>query len=174
MLALYMLKVLIIYMESGGNMLALYMLKVLIIYMESGGNMLALYTLKSDSLTVCLQCFRKYDVYIPKFSIKTSYNLNDVLSQMGMTDMFGGRANLRGISEEQSLLVSDVVHKATLDVDEAGAEASAATGVLIGLTGVLNPVPVPVLKFNRPFMVIITERTTEKILFLGKIINPTI
>ncbi|XP_031177362.1 alpha-1-antitrypsin-like protein CM55-SI [Sander lucioperca] len=117
---------------------------------------------------------RKYDVYIPKFSIKTSYNLNDVLSQMGMTDMFGGRANLRGISEEQSLLVSDVVHKATLDVDEAGAEASAATGVLIGLTGVLNPVPVPVLKFNRPFMVIITERTTEKILFLGKIINPTI
>uniref|UniRef100_A0A8C9XXU9 Microtubule associated protein 1S n=1 Tax=Sander lucioperca TaxID=283035 RepID=A0A8C9XXU9_SANLU len=46
MLALYTLKVLIIYMESGGNMLALYTLKVLIIYMESGGNMLALYTLK--------------------------------------------------------------------------------------------------------------------------------
>uniref|UniRef100_A0A8C9XWL8 Microtubule associated protein 1S n=1 Tax=Sander lucioperca TaxID=283035 RepID=A0A8C9XWL8_SANLU len=36
MLALYTLKVLIIYMESGGNMLALYTLKVLIIYMESG------------------------------------------------------------------------------------------------------------------------------------------
>ncbi|XP_078105982.1 serpin A3-5-like [Sander vitreus] len=114
---------------------------------------------------------RRRDVYIPKFSIKTSYNLNDVLTQMGMTDMFGG-ANLRGISEEQGLAVSDVVHKATLDVDEAGAEAAAATGILIGFSAISDPVPV--LKFNRPFMVIITERNTEKILFLGKIINPTI
>ncbi|TDH13365.1 hypothetical protein EPR50_G00056870 [Perca flavescens] len=110
---------------------------------------------------------RKHYVYLPKFSIKTPYNLNDVLSEMGMTDMFGDRANLRGISEEQRLAVSDVVHQATLDVDETGAEASAATAILI------MPAPVPVLKFNRPFMVIITERKTEKILFLGKIINPT-
>ncbi|XP_039658412.1 alpha-1-antitrypsin-like isoform X2 [Perca fluviatilis] len=112
---------------------------------------------------------RVLDVYIPKFSIKTSYNLKDVLSEMGMTDMFGDRANLRGISEEESLQVSQVVHQATLDVDEAGATAAAATGIDIASNSV-----VPVLKFNRPFMVIITERNTEKILFLGKIINPTI
>ncbi|XP_078105981.1 serpin A3-5-like [Sander vitreus] len=118
---------------------------------------------------------RRYDVYIPKFSIKTSYNLNDVLTEMGMTDMFGGRANFRGISEEQGLAVSEVVHKATLDVDEAGAEASAATGIsIIRMSDPLAPDPVPVLKFNRPFMVIIAERNTEEILFLGKIINPTI
>ncbi|TDH13350.1 hypothetical protein EPR50_G00056700 [Perca flavescens] len=116
---------------------------------------------------------RKHYVYIPKFSIKTSYKLNDVLSEMGMTDMFGDRANLRGISEEQGLKVSKVVHKATLDVDETGAEASAATGILIMAGSAGFPAPVPVLKFNRPFMVIITERNTEKILFLGKIINPT-
>uniref|UniRef100_A0A8D0AQL3 Thyroxine-binding globulin n=1 Tax=Sander lucioperca TaxID=283035 RepID=A0A8D0AQL3_SANLU len=116
---------------------------------------------------------RRHDVYIPKFSIKTSYNLNDVLSEMGMTDMFGGRANLRGISEEQGLAVSKVVHQATLDVDEAGATAAAATGIEISTrSGGLYSAPV--LKFNRPFMVIITERNTEKILFLGKIINPTI
>ncbi|XP_078101764.1 serine protease inhibitor A3K-like, partial [Sander vitreus] len=113
-----------------------------------------------------------YDVYIPKFSIKTSYNLNNVLSEMGMTDMFGDRANLRGISEEQGLAVSEVVHKAMLDVDEAGATAAAATGIGISLTAL--PAPAPVLKFNSPFMVLITERNTEEILFLGKIINPTI
>ncbi|TDH13379.1 hypothetical protein EPR50_G00056770 [Perca flavescens] len=115
---------------------------------------------------------RRYNVYIPKFSIKTSYNLNDVLSEMGMTDMFGGRANLTGISEGLRLAVSEVVHQATLDVDETGAEASAATG--IGIRRSAFPAPVPVLKFNRPFMVIIAERNTEKFLFLGKIINPTI
>ncbi|KAF1389797.1 hypothetical protein PFLUV_G00077260 [Perca fluviatilis] len=115
---------------------------------------------------------RRLDVYIPKFSIKSSYNLNDVLSETGMTDMFGGRANLRGISEEQGLAVSDVVHKATLDVDETGAQASAATGIGIGRSAF--PAPAPVWKFNRQFMVIIAECNREKFLFLGKIINPTI
>ncbi|TDH13363.1 hypothetical protein EPR50_G00056850 [Perca flavescens] len=111
---------------------------------------------------------RRLDVYIPKFSIKTSYNLNDVLSEMGMTDMFGGGGNFRGIYEDKSLEVSQVVHKATLDVDEAGATAAAATGISIAVNSAVR-----VLKFNRPFMVLITERNTEKILFLGKIINPT-
>ncbi|KAF1389794.1 hypothetical protein PFLUV_G00077230 [Perca fluviatilis] len=116
---------------------------------------------------------RRHDVYIPKFSIRTSYKLNDVLTEMGMTDMFDGHADLGGIYEEDwfGLTVSKLVHKATLDVDETGAEAAASTAILIGRT---SDLPGDVLKFNRPFMVIITERNTEKILFLGKIINPTI
>uniref|UniRef100_A0A3Q1EXN8 Thyroxine-binding globulin n=1 Tax=Acanthochromis polyacanthus TaxID=80966 RepID=A0A3Q1EXN8_9TELE len=114
---------------------------------------------------------RKYDIYVPKFSIKSSYTLNDILIQMGMTDMFGDRADLSGISGGQKLTVSDVVHQATLDVDEAGATAAAATGVIIMLMSYRH---IPVLKFNRPFMTVITERATNEILFMGKIINPTI
>ena len=52
--------------------------------------------------------FRRYDVFIPKFSIKTSYTLNDMLISMGMTDMFSDLADLSGISEGQKLAVSDV------------------------------------------------------------------
>ncbi|XP_042276235.1 hibernation-specific plasma protein HP-55-like [Thunnus maccoyii] len=114
---------------------------------------------------------RTYDVYIPKFSIKTSYSLKDMLIEMGMTDMFGDRADLSGISEERELLVSEVVQKAALDVDEAGATAAAATGIEITLMSFRH---IPVLKFNRPFMVLITEHSTENILFMGKIINPNI
>lgn len=64
-----------------------------------------------------------------------------------------------------------VVHQATLDVDEAGATAAAATGVQITLYAYYY---VPVLKFNRPFMVLITDHSTDNILFMGKITNPNI
>merc|ERR1712035_189266 len=76
---------------------------------------------------------RTYDIFIPKFSIKTSYSLKDVLSQMEMTDMFGDRADLSGIAEGQKLAVSEVVQQVALDVHEAGATAAAATGIGITL-----------------------------------------
>nr|XP_040051559.1 serine protease inhibitor A3K-like [Gasterosteus aculeatus aculeatus] len=106
-----------------------------------------------------------------QFSIKTSNTLNDVLMEMGMTHMFGERADLSGISDGNQLSISEVVHQATLDVDEAGATAAAATGV-----GFIKQSfhQIPVLKFNRPFMVMITERNTDKVLFMGKIINPNL
>lgn len=47
-------------------------------------------------------------MYIPKFSIKTSYSLKEMLEQMGMTHMFGDRADLTGIAEGQKLVVSEV------------------------------------------------------------------
>ncbi|KAM6930632.1 serine protease inhibitor A3M-like [Xenentodon cancila] len=115
--------------------------------------------------------FRRHRLYVPKFSIKTSYQLNNLFTEMGMTDMFGPQADLSGISEGQRLAVSEVVQQATLDVDEAGATAAAATG--FGIRG-LPILHVPVLKFDRPFMVIITERNTENVLFMGKIVNPNI
>lgn len=57
---------------------------------------------------VLISAPRKYDVYVPKFSIKTSSSLKDVLTDMGMADMFGDTANLTGISEGQKLSVSEV------------------------------------------------------------------
>uniref|UniRef100_A0A8C6V2T6 Thyroxine-binding globulin n=1 Tax=Neogobius melanostomus TaxID=47308 RepID=A0A8C6V2T6_9GOBI len=114
---------------------------------------------------------KRYDIFLPKFSIKTSYSLKTVLSEMGMTDMFGDRADLSGIAEGKKLVVSEVIHQAALDVDEKGATAAAVTGVTITL---LSFRYVPVLKFNRPFMALILDRATQDILFMGKITNPNI
>ncbi|XP_020791133.1 alpha-1-antitrypsin homolog [Boleophthalmus pectinirostris] len=114
---------------------------------------------------------KRYNVFIPKFSIKTSYSLKEVLSEMGMTDMFGDRADLSGLAAGNKLAVSEVVHKAALDVDEKGATAAAATGVTITL---LSFRYVPVLKYNHPFMLLILDRATQDIMFMGKIINPNI
>uniref|UniRef100_A0A0E9RGS9 Thyroxine-binding globulin n=1 Tax=Anguilla anguilla TaxID=7936 RepID=A0A0E9RGS9_ANGAN len=58
---------------------------------------------------------------------------------MGISDIFEDTADLSGISEDGKLAVSKVVHKATLDMDEAGATAAAATGVEIVLTSAPLP-----------------------------------
>ncbi|XP_057688403.1 alpha-1-antitrypsin-like [Corythoichthys intestinalis] len=112
---------------------------------------------------------REYDLFLPKISIKTTYSLKEVLIEMGMTDMFDAQADLTGISEAKNLLVSSVEHQAALDVDESGATAAGATS--IGIIP-MSFKQIPVLKFNRPFMLLLTENTTDDILFLGKIINP--
>ncbi|XP_036383081.1 serine protease inhibitor 2.1-like [Megalops cyprinoides] len=112
---------------------------------------------------------RRYKVFVPKLSLKTSYKLKEVLKEMGITDIFQDTANLAGISDEP-LFVSKVVHKATLDVDEAGSEAAAATGVEISRR--TFPVSYSTLTFNRPFMVFMLNRDTRSILFMGKVVNP--
>uniref|UniRef100_A0A3B5MN73 Thyroxine-binding globulin n=1 Tax=Xiphophorus couchianus TaxID=32473 RepID=A0A3B5MN73_9TELE len=103
----------------------------------------------------------KYKISVPMFYMKTSYKLNDVLAEMGMADMFGDHANLTMETEENIL-------PSTLDVDETG--AAAATGVGISFFSHTAPE----LKFNRPFIVMITEVSAENIIFMGKIVNPNI
>merc|ERR1712096_203872 len=69
------------------------------------------------------------DVRIPKFEIKESYKMNDVLSNVGIKDIFDENlSNLSRISKEQ-LVVSDVFHEAFIKVDETGTEAAAATAI---------------------------------------------
>ncbi|KAF7687525.1 serine protease inhibitor 2.1-like [Silurus meridionalis] len=110
------------------------------------------------------------NVYLPKLSLKTKYNLNKILPEMGFRDMFTPKADFSGISDEK-LLVSEAVHKATLDVDETGTEATAVTGIGIMLFSARFPNE---LKFDRPFMIFIVDQKTNNVLFMGKIVNPTI
>ncbi|KAJ8401537.1 hypothetical protein AAFF_G00378540 [Aldrovandia affinis] len=116
---------------------------------------------------------RLYSVHIPKLSVETLYELEYVLPGMGITDVFQSTANLTGISEKGNLVVSKVIHKATLDMDEAGAKAAAATAVEIMLKSafIYHHSP-PVLKFDHPFMVFVLNLETRSILFMGKIENP--
>ncbi|XP_044929172.1 alpha-1-antichymotrypsin [Mustela putorius furo] len=111
------------------------------------------------------------NLYLPKFSISSSYNLEEILPQLGVREVFTPQADLSGVTGEKNLAVSQVVHKALLDVAEEGTEAAAATGSkIILLSGKMGPLMT--VHFNRPFLVCILHRDTKNILFWGKVTNP--
>lgn len=107
---------------------------------------------------------------LPKFSISTDYSLEGILPQMGIREVFSTQADLSGITGSKDLRVSQVVHKAVLDVAEKGTEAAAATG------GKVIPhcrkVITMTVYFNRPFLMFVSEANTQMTLFLAKIYNP--
>ncbi len=111
------------------------------------------------------------DLSMPKFKIETELNLNKNLKTLGMIDAFApDKANLSGMNDKKDLYISDVVHKAFVSVDEAGTEAAAATGVIIGTTSM--PVNIKQFTMDRPFVFLIKDNPTGTILFLGRVLNP--
>uniref|UniRef100_A0A8B9BI62 Serpin domain-containing protein n=1 Tax=Anser brachyrhynchus TaxID=132585 RepID=A0A8B9BI62_9AVES len=116
---------------------------------------------------------RPIELYLPKFSISGSYDVKNLFIKMGVTDVFSNNADLSGVAEGDRLMVSKAIHKAEVDVNENGTEAAAVT--MIELVRLSEVFPLPhVIKFNRPFLMLIVDKTTYSILFMGKIVNPTV
>ncbi|NXI49105.1 A1AT antiproteinase, partial [Chloroceryle aenea] len=112
---------------------------------------------------------RRLDLQLPKISISGSYDIKKLFMEMGITDVFSNNADLSGISGRRDLRVSQAIHKALLEVDESGTEAAGATAVMVN-----RFLPsFPTIKFNRPFLILISDKTTSATLFMGKIVDPT-
>lgn len=108
---------------------------------------------------------------LPKFTFSSSFGLADTLSELGMPAAFDpNQADFSGMDGNRDLSISDVVHKAFVNVDETGTEAAAATGVIVGVTSA--PPPAIPLKIDRPFLFLIRDLETGAILFVGRVINP--
>jgi len=111
-------------------------------------------------------------VYFPKFKIETEYTLSETLKEMGMPTAFSDAADFSGMDGTTGLFISDVVHKAYVDVNEEGTEAAAATAVVMELKAVSEEEPVPVFRADHPFIFLIQDNETGNILFMGRISNP--
>jgi serpin B len=107
---------------------------------------------------------------IPKFTMEQNVPLTDSLSAMGMSTPFSDAADFSGMTDQQPLRISSVLHKAFVVVNEEGTEAAAATAVIFGATSV--PPPPPVVEIDRPFIFLIRDRVTGTVLFLGRVLNP--
>ncbi|XP_052041117.1 serine protease inhibitor A3C-like isoform X1 [Apodemus sylvaticus] len=105
-------------------------------------------------------------LYLPKFLVSTDYSLEDVFPELGIKEVFSTQADLSAIAGTNNLTVSQVVHKAVLDVAETGTEAAAATGanfLVRRRTTVL---------FNRPFLMFVSRTDVHTTLFMAKVTNP--
>jgi serpin B len=107
---------------------------------------------------------------MPKFEFKSQFGLKDTLAGMGMPIAFTENADFSGMTGKSELLISDVVHKAFVAVDEAGTEAAAATAVIMGATAV--PPPPLEVTIDRPFIFLIRDIETGAVLFVGRVLNP--
>ncbi len=114
----------------------------------------------------------RVDLQMPKFDFATSVNANDPLSALGMGIAFDPQqADFSGMTDEEKLLITDVLHKATITVDESGTEAAAATSVIMGVTSAMPAEPIS-LVIDRPFMFFIEHQSTGTILFMGRVVQP--
>uniref|UniRef100_A0A287ARJ8 Serpin domain-containing protein n=1 Tax=Sus scrofa TaxID=9823 RepID=A0A287ARJ8_PIG len=108
-------------------------------------------------------------LHLPRFSVSGDYTLHDILPHLGIKKVFSHQADLSGITDQARLKVSQVVHRAVLDVDEEGTEGAAATGISIELTSI----EFLTVHFNRPFLFSIIHKDTQSIIFSGKVTDPS-
>jgi serpin B len=107
---------------------------------------------------------------LPRFKLTCRYGLSQALSAMGMRSAFAPGADFSGIAEVEQLYISDVVHEATVEVNEEGTEAAAATGTMIRTTAMR---PSYTFRADRPFLFLIRDEDSGAILFLGRVADPT-
>uniref|UniRef100_A0A8C0XSA9 Serpin B12 n=1 Tax=Castor canadensis TaxID=51338 RepID=A0A8C0XSA9_CASCN len=109
-------------------------------------------------------------VSFPQFTMEDSYDLNSILQDMGITDIFNEmKADLTGISPDPNLYLSKIIHKTFVEVDEIGTQAAAASGA-VGLTR-SQPSWIE-FNANRPFLFFIRHNKTQTILFYGRVCSP--
>ncbi|GAB2954171.1 serpin family protein [Hymenobacter coalescens] len=107
-------------------------------------------------------------LFLPKFKLEYEVKLNQTLEQLGMGVAFTPQADFsRMLVGQNRLAISEVLHKTYLDVNEDGTEAAAATSV-----GVVTTSMPPTIRFDRPFVFMIREKSSNAILFIGQLTNP--
>jgi serine protease inhibitor len=109
-------------------------------------------------------------IKIPRFKMDYEGSLNDPLKAVGMGIAFvGGKADFSGMRGQNDLYISDVRHKAVVEVNEEGTEAAAATSV-----GVMKRSAIPRFTFiaDHPFLMMIRDQRTDALLFMGLVVDP--
>lgn len=124
---------------------------------------------------------KKLDLALPKFKIETSVpSMKNVLTTLGLGIMFDPAlvdlSGINGVTEgDGKLVISDVVHKAVVDVTPFGTKAAAATALIGVRTTSIMPDDQPIpFNVNGPFYFFIVDTTNNLMLFNVRVMNPNL
>ena len=110
------------------------------------------------------------EVYLPKFKMETSFQLKSHLVALGMPSAFvKNKADFSGIDKNKDVYISEVFHKAFVEVNEEGTEAAAATAVKIKKRSIQIT---PEFRANHPFLFFIRDSVNDVTLFAGRFYQP--
>ncbi|HVJ94984.1 MAG TPA: serpin family protein [Labilithrix sp.] len=113
---------------------------------------------------------RRVKLSFPKVKMEAALSLKESLEALGMKKAFTDAADFSGMSSTIHLVLTDVVHKTFLALDENGTEAAAATAVVARETSA--PLDDVEMSVDRPFITAIVDRQTKTLVFLGRILEP--
>jgi serpin B len=109
-------------------------------------------------------------LYMPKFKLEAGYDLVSSFMNMGMKNAFSPAADFSGMGwPKGDLWISQIKHKAFVEVNEEGTEAAAATAVEMETKSIRYD---PVFRADHPFLFIIRDNQSGTILFMGRMNNP--
>jgi serine protease inhibitor len=112
------------------------------------------------------------EIFLPRFTLESSFNLSDTLTEMGMPDAFTPQvADFSGMDGMNDLFLSIVLHKAWGEVNEAGTQAAAATVTGVS-SAVYGPPLTPVFRADHPFIFFIYDTQSGSLLFMGRLVDP--
>jgi len=132
-------------------------------------------SLTPESWSEWNQQFRKEEGHLglPRFKVEYKTELSEVLKAAGMPCAFEDSCADFKKMIEQNAMISRVLHKTYLEVNEKGTEAAAATAIEMSVTSApMNPKPPFDMICDRPFVVAIRDEKTNAILFVGAIVDP--
>ncbi len=110
----------------------------------------------------------RVELTLPKFRAEFEATLNGPLQSLGMRAAFTPSADFSKLTSADKLMISLVVHKAFIEVDEAGTEAAAATGVVMTRASARLPAPPLTVTADRSFLYAIRHEPTGRVLFWGR------
>nr|ADO27861.1 leukocyte elastase inhibitor [Ictalurus furcatus] len=110
-------------------------------------------------------------VSLPRFKLEETYDMKELLISMGMVDAFDmGKCDFSHMSPCDDLVLSKVVHKSFVEVNEEGTEAAAATAAVMMMRCAM--LPPERFAADHPFLFFIQHKPTRSILFCGRYSSP--
>ena len=108
--------------------------------------------------------YDEVDCKMPKLNFETSTVLNDMLSSLGLDNLFSSNADFSGIAD-QNVNVDTILQKTKLELDENGTKATAVTAVTMEcMSAAVEKEPIiKTVELTRPFAFLIYDRSNNEI-----------